>query len=95
MNPHPQVRWVLWQATPQGFVVRCNVCGQSASAGDPTGVHAFARDHAQHESQSPTHYGAGDAVAAVTKRLGIEPCTPCEARRRALNGMFPNLWRRR
>lgn len=33
--------------------------------------------------------GLGDTIARITKRLGIEPCEPCEARRRALNARFP------
>lgn len=29
--------------------------------------------------------GAGDAVRAGTRAMGVEPCTPCERRRQALN----------
>lgn len=32
--------------------------------------------------------GAGDAVAAFTAQLGMQPCTPCEERRRKLNQLF-------
>jgi hypothetical protein len=32
--------------------------------------------------------GLGDVVASATKKLGIEPCSPCEARRLRLNKMF-------
>jgi len=33
--------------------------------------------------------GLGDAVARVTKKLGVKPCTPCEERRRKLNKLVP------
>jgi hypothetical protein len=58
---------------------------------------AFARLHAQHQPAVPaqTHLGAGDLIAKFTGALGIKPCTPCEARKRALNGMFPRVMRRR
>ena len=29
--------------------------------------------------------GLGDAVANVTKALGVQPCPPCEERRKKLN----------
>jgi hypothetical protein len=29
--------------------------------------------------------GAGDAVRAFTEQLGIEPCSPCEERRKRFN----------
>lgn len=32
--------------------------------------------------------GLGDVVASATKKLGIEPCTPCEKRRQWLNKMI-------
>jgi hypothetical protein len=32
--------------------------------------------------------GAGDVIAGVTKAFGIQPCEPCEERRRKLNSMF-------
>jgi len=92
---HPQVRWILWQQTTTGFVARCDVCGASTSAGTPQGVDAFAAEHQAHQSPAPGHLGLGDVMAAGTKALGIEPCTPCEARRRALNARFPRLWPRR
>lgn len=33
--------------------------------------------------------GLGDAVARVTKAVGIKPCGPCERRREWLNKYFP------
>lgn len=74
--------------------MRCTACGAQATAGAPAGVDAFAQSHQEHQSAAQGHYGAGDMVARATKALGIEPCTPCEARRRQLNGLFPRLWRR-
>ena len=29
--------------------------------------------------------GAGDAVRAATQAMGIQPCTPCEERRKRMN----------
>lgn len=34
--------------------------------------------------------GLGDAVAAVTKAVGIPPCGGCAKRREALNAILPN-----
>lgn len=93
---HPNVSWILCeQSAPGVFRCVCQVCkaamqgGGSAQAAD-----AFARTHAAHQSASPTHYGAGDLIAKATGALGIKPCSPCEARRRALNGLLPSVWRR-
>lgn len=39
----------------------------------------------------------GDAVAAVTKVAGIQPCTPCQARQAAMNQFgdrIASFWRR-
>jgi hypothetical protein len=33
--------------------------------------------------------GAGDLVARATKAVGIQPCAPCEQRRKKLNRWFP------
>lgn len=94
MNAHPNVRWVQWDVTPSGFVLRCSVCGAEATAGNPAGADQFAAAHAEHRSAAAGHYGAGDAIAAATKAMGVETCTPCEARRRQLNGWFPRVWKR-
>lgn len=94
MNAHPQVRWVQWIQSPQGFQFQCTACGATGQARTPQGVDAFAQAHAEHRSAAAGYYGAGDAVAAATKALGIESCSPCEARRRAMNGWLPRLWKR-
>lgn len=56
---------------------------------------AFARTHAAHQSASQTHYGLGDLVAKATSAVGIKPCAPCQKRQAQLNGMFPQVLRRR
>ena len=94
MQQHPRVTWIQYVKLTQGFAVRCTVCGEQATTGALNGVEAFAQNHQEHRSAAPGHYGAGDLVASATKALGIAPCTPCEARRRQLNGLFPRAWRR-
>jgi hypothetical protein len=39
--------------------------------------------------------GLGDAVRAVTQKLGFGECTPCAKRQAALNARFPRFIRRR
>jgi hypothetical protein len=87
----PQLPWIHFGAHPHGgFIVRDARTGETAHARDLAGVTRFAADH----SAAIGYAGAGDAVKAVTSRLGIGSCTPCEARRAQLNGMFPRFWRR-
>lgn len=91
---HPRVQWVrLTQQPNQTVLCQCGVCGAAGTASSAQQIEAFAGQHAEHQS-SPTHYGAGDVIAGVTHRMGIKPCTPCEQRRRMLNGVLPRLWRR-
>lgn len=40
-------------------------------------------------SIGPTLRGMGDVVAKATKAAGIQPCAPCERRRRRLNRLLP------
>ncbi len=94
MNRHPAVSWVLWAPTTQGLVARCEVCGVQGAVGGYPQLDTFARAHREHQSAATGHYGAGDAVAAATKRLGLETCTPCEKRRQQLNGWLPRVWKR-
>jgi hypothetical protein len=38
--------------------------------------------------------GLGDSVAAATQAMGVQPCTPCEERKRKLNQMLQfDPWR--
>lgn len=90
---HPTVSWVLVVPAGRAARVHCEVCGASATIGARS-VEAFAHQHRAHRSSAPGYHGAGDAVAALTGRLGMTPCTPCEQRRMALNRMVPRLWRR-
>lgn len=94
---HPNVSWITCDAIAGGlFVCRCDVCGVAMQGPAPAmQADAFARAHAAHESASPTHYGLGDLAARATSAIGIKPCSPCEARRRALNGLMPQVMRRR
>lgn len=94
MNRHPQVQWIFWQPTTQGFVARCQACGVGVAVGSPQEVDAFAAQHQQHQSSVQGYYGAGDLVARATGALGLKHCTPCEARQHQLNQRFPRLWRR-
>jgi hypothetical protein len=97
---HPNVPWVhcadAGPNTRLRFFCMCRVCGaEMPSYGTPQQADAFAAAHAAHQSASPTHFGLGDLVAKATGTLGIKPCTPCEARRRAMNNAFPQVLRRR
>ena len=91
---HPNVPWVSCNMIQPGiFQCRCSTCGITMPApGTNQAADGFAAAHSQHQ---PTHFGAGDLVAKLTGALGIKPCSPCEARKRALNGMFPRVLRRR
>jgi len=80
VGPHPQ----------GGFIVHDTRTGLRAHAATREQVVSFVAEH----SAAPGYRGLGDAVAAVTKAVGATPCTPCQARRAALNGLVPRLWRR-
>lgn len=69
-----------------GFHCRCPRCGQTALCNAPA---TFLQRH------RCAAIGAGDAVAGVTKALGIKPCAPCEQRRQKLNGFLPALFGRK
>jgi len=95
---HPNVSWVLCGQSIGGssWQCSCQVCGaQMGSFGSAQAADAFARVHSAHQSASPTHYGLGDLIAKATSAVGIKPCSPCEARRRAMNGAFPQVLRKR
>jgi hypothetical protein len=91
---HPQAPWIEFVKSPEGIAIRCTVCQTAAVRLAPQQADQFVRNHTEHRSDAASHYGAGDLVARATKAMGITPCTPCEARRRALNEMFPRAWRR-
>jgi hypothetical protein len=94
---HPNVSWVVCENPAPGvFRCVCQVCN-AAMAANASGQAAdqFARVHSAHQSASPTHYGLGDLVAKVTSAVGVKPCSPCEARRRQMNGWAPRVLPRR
>jgi hypothetical protein len=89
---HPQAQWISYAPHGQAAQVACDVCRVGGTVPREQ-VEAFLAQHLQHHA-SVSHYGLGDAVAALTKFFGIRPCTPCEQRRRALNQVAPRLWTR-
>jgi len=94
MDRHPAVSWVRWSRLPRGASVYCEVCYQGGPVASLHEVDAFAAAHREHRTtQGVTHYALGDAVAAVTKAVGIKACTPCEQRRMALNALIPRRFR--
>jgi hypothetical protein len=89
----PEIPWVLVErgARPypnDDFEVMCQVCGQAREVYGTELVTAFARAHAEHMAP-PGQLGFGDVVARfakpVARAMGKAPCTPCEARRHAMN----------
>jgi len=92
---HSLVPWVEANPSPEGITVHCTVCGALATVATPQQANQLALQHREHRSPAPQHYGAGDAIAAVTGALGIKLCTPCEKRRQQLNGLLPRVWSRR
>lgn len=97
MNPHLEplegAPWILFGATEAYgvpvWVVDCRVCNVRFT-GDEENAALFVEEHQVHQSASQTHMGAGDVVAQLAKSLGfVKPCTPCEARRQALNNAVP------
>jgi len=94
---HPGIPWLVYQfGTPQGqpgYTLRCQACGVVNVALSDAAFQQFAQQHAEHRSAQGV--GLGDAIAAMTKAVGIAPCSPCEARRRMLNGIAPRIFPRR
>jgi len=83
---------VTIQSDPSGGVLVTNTrTGAQVVAYSDLQIHEFAAAAAR----SPGGMGAGDAVAAVTSRLGIQKCAPCAKRQAAMNRLVPNVkfWR--
>jgi hypothetical protein len=93
MRPyHPRIPWVTFQPHPRGgFVVLDTRTGQQAYAPNEPALHAFAADHSAPLGRS----GMGDAVRAVTKRLGVGECSPCARRQALMNASLPSFRSRR
>jgi hypothetical protein len=91
MHPYsPSVPWVLVKPQGPDLLVGCAVCGEKVAMA-PEDVDAFAAEHVEHEAPEGS-LRLGDAMAAVAKPiarlLGRKPaCSPCEARRRAMNAI--------
>jgi hypothetical protein len=84
----PDIPWVqVCRGRGPDVFVACQACGEEGSLPAHEAA-AFAGAHREH-SAGPDHVGLGDVIAAVAKPIaalfGQEPCTPCEARRRAAN----------
>jgi hypothetical protein len=91
MQQHPQVPWVvMWPAPGGGYFVQDRRTGETAQVPDAFSANQFAAQRAA----APGHMGAGDMVHAVTKRLGIQQCSPCVERQAQLNRLMPKVWRR-
>jgi hypothetical protein len=85
---HPTVQWIRLQARPQGeLAMVCEVCNQSMTAANTAQAEGFMQAHMQHTASS-SHVPIGDAVARVTKALGVKTCTPCEMRRKKMNNLI-------
>jgi hypothetical protein len=100
MRYSADIPWVEVQQGSGGWIGRCTVCGETR--GGRAGLRAsgeissFAMRHRAHTAPAGS-IGLGDVVAAIAKPiaalLGRKPCTPCEARRRALNrARIPRPW---
>lgn len=91
MYQHPHVPWVSIEPLTDGTAIVTNTRnGQRMRATSDVQIHEFAAAAAR----APSHYGAGDAVAAMTHRMGFKKCAPCAQRQARLNAMLPNVWRR-
>lgn len=96
---HPSAQWIVFQLAPGGIVaIGCEICRVEARL-SLAQADAFTRQHATHQSASPTHLGLGDLVAKaaqpVARALGVPTnCAPCEARKHALNNLAPRVLRK-
>lgn len=91
MQRHPSVPWILFRMLPQGgFLVVNERTREQMHASDAMALHSYAADQAR----VPGHIGAGDVVASAAKAMGFKQCTPCAARRAAMNAAMPRVWRR-
>lgn len=91
MQPTSGSAFVFHRAQgPGGDVIAvCRGCRQAATL-ERRHLPSFAAEHAHPEldPRSPDG-GLGDAVAALTRALGIQPCGGCKQRQATLNAIFP------
>lgn len=77
-RPYPRMPHIQWRPIPGGmFHVVDRQTGETSIV-DEAGVHQFAADHSR---------GIGNAVHAVTSKLGMNRCAPCAKRQAWLNSL--------
>lgn len=84
---YPGVPWVEYSpcgCKKGGFFIRNTQTNEEFHTPDMSGVHQFAADVSGRGARVPL----GDAVHAVTKRLGMNRCTSCAKRQSWLNRLF-------
>ncbi len=87
----PDIPWVLVELGSGAAMVECEICQARQIVTNVTAVNGFAAAHRVHTAPEGS-LRLGDAFAAVAKPVarafGLAPnCTPCEARRRAMNAL--------
>lgn len=83
MTHYKDYPWILISTDK----VQCNVCKAIVSL-DKITLQEFIIEHSEHKAP-PTHLPIGDAVARVTKAVGIRKrCTSCEQRRHRWNKLI-------
>lgn len=86
----PEIQWVLVDPRQNGIDAYCEVCGVGGLQRSSHDVASFAQAHRTHQAPKGS-LRLGDAFAAVAKpiarAMGQKPCSPCEARRRAMNDL--------
>ena len=84
---YPGIPWIQYTSCgcqKGGFFIRNANTGEEFHAPDEASIHQFAADASGQRSRVPL----GDAVHAVTKRLGMNRCTSCAKRQSFLNRLF-------
>jgi len=85
-----EIPWVRVLVRPDVYMATCEACNGVMTSHEAADVDVFAATHTTHHAPAG-YFGLGDAVAAIAKPIarafGKAPCTPCEARQRALNEM--------
>lgn len=86
--------WISLQRFPGGAIMHCKACGAGGRMNGEDAVRRFTAEHSEHNGPSPSHYGAGDLIAKVTKAVGISGCAECEKRRVRANRALPRVMKR-
>ena len=94
-QPLDEIPWIFIYSNGPYAYGHCQVCQMTTEGLSDEQLDAFVDQHTDHQSASTTHMGLGDAFKATMSAIGFtKKCTPCEARRNALNNAFPAVWRR-